>query len=108
MNQIVITDSAQFEEVIKTIEQTLPKIHDIFENEKRNIEEINGTSTWTSETQKVIYEKFKMLANNFTPIDDSLNIYLKFLKKTLQDYKNFEAHVDKAAEASSIQLDVNS
>lgn len=108
MNQIVITDSAQFEDVINTIEKTLPKIHDIFENEKRNTEEINGTSTWTSETQKVIYEKLKLLQNNYDPIDDSLRIYLNFLKKTLQDYKNIEAHIEKSAEANNFQLDVNS
>ena len=108
MNQITITDSAQFEDVIKTFEQTLFKIQDIFANERRNIEEINGTSTWTSETQKVIYEKFKLLEKNFSPIEQSLKIYINFMKKTLQDYKNIEAHIDRSAQESSVQLDVNS
>ena len=108
MNQITITNSEQFEEVIQTFESTLPKIHDIFANESRNIEEINGTSTWSGETQKVIYGKFKMLEKNFVPIEDSLNIYLKFLKKTLQDYKNIEAHIEQVAQDSDVQLNVNS
>ena len=108
MNRIVITDSNQFEEVIKEFEQILIRIKDIFLNENRNIEEINATSTWTCQTQAVIYNKFKMLSNNFGPIEESIQLYIDFLKKTLQDYSNFEVHIDRSAEASSVQLDVNS
>jgi hypothetical protein len=61
MNQIVITNSEQFEEVIRTFEQTLPKIKDIFANERSNAEEINATSTWTGMTQSVVYNKFREL-----------------------------------------------
>jgi len=108
MNRIVITDSTQFEEVINTFEQVLPRIKDIFANEVRNAEEINETSTWSGDTQKVIYSKFKMLSNNFNPIEESLQLYINFMKKTLSDYKSIEAHIDKSAIENSIELDVNS
>ena len=108
MNRIVITDSAQFEEVISTFEQVLPRIKDIFANEVRNMEEINATSTWSGDTQEVIYNKYKMLSNNFNPIEDSLQLYINFMKKTLSDYKSMEAHIDRSAIENSIELDVNS
>lgn len=108
MNKIVITNSTQFEEVINTFEQVLTRVKDIFENEKKNAEEINGTSTWTCMTQEVIYSKYKLLSNNFAPIEESLQLYINFMKKTLEDYKAIEAHIEKSAEASSVQLNVNS
>jgi len=108
MNRIVITDSAQFEEVIRTFEQVLQRIKDIFENERRNAEEINATSTWTGETQKVIYGKYKSLENNYVPIEESLQLYIDFMKKALQDYRNIEEHIEKSAMENEVQLDVNS
>lgn len=108
MNKIVITDSAQFEEVIQNFEKSLTRIKDIFANENKNIEEINATSTWTSKTQEVIYNKHKMLGKNFAPIEESIQLYINFMRKTLDDYKNFEEQINKNAEASSDQLSVNS
>lgn len=108
MNRVVITDSAQFEEVIADIERILSRIRDIFTNENRNAKEINATSTWTSQTQEVIYNKYKLLEKNFNPIDESLQIYIAFLKKTLQDYKDFEAHIESSAANNSEILDVHS
>lgn len=108
MNKIVITNSMQFEEVINTFEQVLTRVKDIFENEKKNAEEISGTSTWTCMTQEVIYSKYKLLSNNFDPIEESLQLYINFMKKTLEDYKAIEAHIEKNAEVSNVQLSVNS
>ena len=108
MNKIVITDSTQFEDVIRTFEQSLPKIKDIFSNERENAEKINATSTWTSETQKVMYEKYKLLEKNFEPIEESIQLYINFMKKTLEDYKAVEAHIEQMAEKNSFELNVNS
>lgn len=108
MNKILITNSTQFEEVIRAFEQSLPKIKDIFTNERANAEQINATSTWTSETQKIMYEKYKLLENNFAPIEESLQLYINFMKKTLEDYKAVEEHINQMAENNSNELNVNS
>lgn len=108
MNRILITDFSSFEEVITSLEKSLRIIKDIFTTEKENVEMINATSTWTGDTQKVIYGKYKMLTNNFTPIEESLEVYIRFLKKTLDDYRRMEENINKNAEESSQSLDVNS
>lgn len=108
MSKIIITNSTQFEDVIRAFEQSLPKIKEIFASERENAEKINETSTWTSETQKVMYNKYKMLEKNFEPIEESIQLYINFMKKTLEDYKAVEAHIDKMAENNSFELNVNS
>lgn len=108
MKQIALTDEAQFQEVISIFEQSLQKIKDIFANESSNAEEINATSTWTSRTQEVIYNKFKMLEKNFTPIEDGIQLFIDFMKKTLYDYKTYDQNLSKNVDDNNVLLDVNS
>ena len=106
--KIVITDSGKFEEVILKIEESYKKIQDVFAKEKTNKEEINGTETWTGKAQEAMYEKYELLSQNFSPIEYSLGVYIKFLKKTLEDYKRIEAEITRNMEMVSEQLNVNS
>ncbi len=106
--KIIITDSAKFEEVIMELEESYGKIKDIFAKEKNNKEEINGTDTWTGKAQEAMYDKYALLAENFTPVEYSLNVYIKFLKKTLEDYKRIEEEINRNMEAVAEQLNVNS
>lgn len=108
MNRIVITDSSQFENVIANFEASLKNIKDVFSSENSNIEEINGTSTWSGKTQESIYNNFKKLGKNFEPIEDSIQLYINFMKKTLEDYKEKEKQIDTLAENYANELNVNS
>ena len=107
-NSIVITDSGQFEEVINSLEDSYNKLVDIFANEKNNKEEINETDTWTGNASQAMYGKYQALSENFTPIEYSLSVYIKFLKKTLEDYKRVEEEISTNIDMISEQLDVNS
>jgi hypothetical protein len=49
-----------------------------------------------------------MLEANFNPIVETLELYTRFLKKTLEDYKMLEQQINAKAEDFSDQLDVNS
>lgn len=108
MNGIVITDSGRFEQVITSFEESFNKVKDIFANEKRNAEEINETDTWSGGAAKVMYDKYKKLSDNFQPIEYSLELYIKFLKKTLEDYRRIEEEINKNMEDFSESLNVNS
>ena len=108
MNGIVITDSGQFEEVITSIEDSYNKLKDIFAKEKNNKEEINETDTWTGNASQAMYGKYVELTENFTPIEYSLSVYIKFLKKTLEDYKRVEQEISNNLEVVAEQLNVNS
>lgn len=105
-NQVVITNSAQFQEVIDSLEQSYNKLKDLFANQNKNKEHINGTETWTGATAQVMYDKYNQLSQNFGPIEYSLELYIKFLKKTLEDYTLMEQEVDKNIDAVAQELDV--
>lgn len=106
MNKIIITDSAQFEGVISALEDSYNNIKDIFSKENTNVEKINGTDIWTGATAEAMYEKYKLLTQNFGPIEYSLDLYIKFLKKTLEDYKRAEEEISKNIDDISESLDV--
>lgn len=108
MKEIVITNSDEFELCITSFESSLNKIKDIFSKEKNNLERINGTPAWTGPVQEEIYKKNLELHENYQPIEQALQIYIDFLKKTLNDYKAFEEKVNFNAEQNSYNLNVNS
>ena len=85
-NGIVITNSGEFQEVIDSFEESVKKIHDIFANVVKNSKEINGEKdTWGGKAQSVFYNKYEELMKNFEPIEYSLDLYVRFLKKTLEE-----------------------
>ena len=106
--EISITSFSDFQEAIDTYEDCLKNIKEIFHNEKTNIENINGTSTWTGATQEVIYNKHVMLQKNFSPIEEALQVYINFLKKTLADDQNYLNTTDINISDNDSNLDVNS
>ena len=108
MNKITITDSDKFQEVIQTFRETLPSIKNCFESERRNSIDIGGTDVWKGKAQEKLNEKYKMLEQNFDPIVETMEIYIRFLQKTLDDYKELEAQISAKADAFSEQLNVNS
>jgi cytochrome c peroxidase len=81
---------------------------EIFGKEKQNVENINATPTWTGETQKVIYEKHVQLQKNFPTIEEALQVYINFLKKTLSDYQRFLETINRNTDERSFELNVNS
>ena len=48
------------------------------------------------------------MQKNYEPICYSLDLYIRFLKKTLSDYKPMDEAINKNAEEMTQQLDVNS
>ncbi len=107
MNGVVIENSDEFEALINSFETSTNKIKDIFNNEKNEIEKINSTDVWSGDTQKVIYDKNKMLQENFDPIVEALDYYVLFMKKVVSDYKAFENKTNQNAEVNSDELNVN-
>lgn len=105
---LLITSQEEFQSVIVSLENSVKKIQDIFAREEKNSMEIDGTNTWTGKAQNTFHSKYIELIENFAPIEYSLDLYVKFLKKTLEDYmlliKEMNQNIDEAAMA----MDVNS
>ena len=106
-SNIVITDSTQFEEIITALESSYNNLVNIFTNEQINIELINETDTWTSEAQKALYGKYTILSDSYENIKYSLEVYIKFLKKTLEDYRLAEEKISENIDKIESELDVN-
>ena len=107
MSKVVITDTNRFESIIGDLENTLPTIEDVFASQNNNYRTIDGTDVWKGETQEVISNKYDDLTKNYEPICDSLRNYIKFLKITVSNYKNYENTVNKTIENNETELNVN-
>ena len=107
MSNVYITDSDKFEEIISTLESSIPNIEDIFNNQNNNFNSIDGTDIWQGDTQRVISSKYDELSQNFTPIVDTLRDYIKYLKITINNYKNLENKIDKSIDENLENLNVN-
>ena len=107
MANVVITDTDRFESIVTELENTLPAIEDVFASQNNNYKIIDGTDVWKGSTQEVISNKYDDLSKNYEPICESLRNYIKFLKITVSNYKNYENTVDKTIENNETELNVN-
>ena len=104
----IIIDSMKMEEIIGSLESSYNRLTEIFSNEDNNKEIINGTDVWTSAAQQALYDKYSLLSNSFKNVEYSLDIYIKFLRKTLEDYKMAENEIVNNIDLIANELDVNS
>ena len=107
MSNIVITDTDKFESIISNLEGTLPVIEEVFNNQNSYYKSIDHTDAWSGETQGVISDKYNELSENYDSINESLRNYIKYLKITVSNYKNFENLVDKSVNENENELNVN-
>ena len=107
-DNIVVTSSEEFENIIRNVEIHCKNIEAIFQNENRNMERINQTVAWSGPAQKATYDKYKELSNNYDTINESLKTFVDIMKNTISKYKEVERTIQNNAEQNATQLDVNS
>ena len=103
-----IKNFSEFEEAVKELTDTYMKLKDLFANQKRNAEKVNQTDVWTGASQDAMYSKYKMLNDNYDPIEYSLELYIKFLNKSKEDYLLINQAIAKNVDEFEKSLDVNS
>lgn len=103
-----IKNFSEFEEVVRELTLSYEKMKDIFANQKANAEKVNETDIWTGEAQRAMYEKYNTLNGNYSPIEYSLDVYIKFLNKAKEDYRLMNEAIAKNADEFAESLDVNS
>jgi len=108
VSNITITNSDDFEKIIQKIETSRKNIVDIFNEDSQNMENINATDVWTGKAQDSLYRKYKELEKNFSPIDETLQIYVSFLNNALNSYKQLEQKTINNMDINNQSLDVNS
>lgn len=105
---ITITDLGEFQEVIDELKASLNNLTDIFNRQTSNITKIDQTETWSGDAAKALHDKYEQLNNNYPQISYSLDLYIKFLEKTLEDYKLLIQEQGKNLDSMATNLDVNS
>ena len=101
-------NTTELEKEINVFETSLNKIKEIFQNERKNLTHMNEETVWEGKTQQAIYNNQVAFQNNFEPIEEAIEIFVKFMKKSLDDYNRFEQETIKNQEANASNLNVNS
>lgn len=103
-----LINTTELEKEINVFETSLNKIKEIFQNERKNLNHMNEENVWAGKTQEAIYNNQVAFQNNFEPIEEALQVYINFMKKSLNDYKRFEQTQVLNQENNASDLDVNS
>ena len=107
MSKTTIKNDNEFEKIIRDLERTIPAIEDAFELQNRNFRMIDGTDNYRGKCQQAISEKYNEVKSNYETIDEALINYIKFLKLTLNNYRHYEATLNRSLDENSENLDVN-
>ena len=105
---IEIVSPEEMQEAIKQLKGSLRVLNDVFSSQKNNVERINKTDVWSGAAAEAMYEKYKQLNANYDPITYSIDLYIKFLEKTLEDYNRLIQEQNRNIDAMAENLDVNS
>jgi len=107
-NSIIdIKNPQAIQEVIAELKASQRVLSDAFKRQKVNAEKINETDTWSGDAAKAFYLKYRMLNNNYNEIEYSIDLYIKYLEKIMEDYRLAEEATGKNIDAMAEQLDVN-
>ena len=104
---IEINNPAELQEAISQLKESLKVLDDIFSSQNKNAERINNTKVWSGAASEALYGKYIQLNANYNQITYSIDLYIKFLEKTLEDYNRVIQEQGKNIDAMADNLDVN-
>ena len=107
MKTITINDSNKYEDTIEVFKNTIIEIQDIFDKQNIDMDKINGTEIWNSDTQKIITTKYNKLKPEYDKIIESLNNYVSFMNNTINSYKKLEDTINNSIDTNIDNLNVN-
>jgi hypothetical protein len=100
-------DTEKVNEVISNLESILNKLTNTFDNQDRNLLDVGETPTWTGKSASVLRSKYDQLSKNFPMVVYSLELYIRFLRKTVEDYELMNKAQSENIDEMKEQLDVN-
>ena len=107
MKTITINDSKKYEDTIEVFKNTIIEIQNIFDKQNIDMDKINGTEIWNSDTQKIITTKYNKLKPEYDKIIESLNNYVSFMNNTINSYKKLEDTIKSSIDTNIDNLNVN-
>ncbi len=107
IKDIEIKDPQAVYEVIKELKESQQVLKDIFGRQKTNVEKVNETEIWSGDAAQAFYRKYSMLNNNYNEIEYSVDLYIKYLEKVMEDYRLAGQAISKNIDEMAENLTVN-
>ncbi len=107
MGVTTVIDTEKKNGVIHELEGILKKLMNLFDIQDKNLLDVGETPTWTGKSATVLRSKYDQLSKNFPMVVYSLELYIRFLKKTVQDYEMMNKAQSQNIDEMKENLDVN-
>ncbi len=107
MGVTTVIDTEKMNGVIHELEGILKKLMNLFDIQDKNLLDVGETPTWTGKSATVLRSKYDQLSKNFPMVVYSLELYIRFLKKTVQDYEMMNKAQSQNIDEMKENLDVN-
>lgn len=108
MAHSIIINSDAFCDSINSFGENVKQVNESLNRISNVMKEIDGNNeTWKSKTALEVHEKFTETENNFESISVELSNFEKFLKDTLESYKNEEQKLEKSLDNQYSNFDVH-
>lgn len=104
----VIINGEGFENNINSFEKNVLSVKESLNKISILMQDITGDNeTWKSETGVAVHEKFTEVEKGFENINTELDNFTKFLKSTIEKYKEEETKLEQSVDSQSSNFDVN-
>ena len=102
-----VIDTEKVKSVISELESILKKLINTVDGQDKNLLDVGETPTWTGKSASALREKYDQLSKNFPMVVYSLELYIRFLKKTVEDYELMNKAQSENIDEMKENLDVN-
>lgn len=100
--------SEDFRKMIESLEKKRNEVDEIFKDIDKNLKTFDGSSNvWKSVVQEQVYNNYKVMSQEYPKIVEQLDLYIKFLQTTLDNYENEEKYIGSVVDNEKSNLEVN-
>lgn len=100
--------SEDFQKMIESLEKKRNEVDEMFKDIDKNLKIFDGSSNvWKSVVQEQVYNNYKVMSQEYPKIIEQLDLYIKFLQTTLDNYEKEEKYVGSVVDNEKSNLEVN-
>ncbi len=100
--------SEDFHKMIESLEKKRNEVDEIFKDIDNNLKTFDGSSNvWKSVVQEQVYNNYKVMSQEYPKIIEQLDLYIKFLQTTLDNYEKEEKYIGSVVDNEKSNLEVN-
>jgi len=108
MKSDISINTEKLSEILAKLEEKTALLNETFSKMDKEMKKFDGSEkTWKGKTQEILYSGYMNVSKEYPVIIEQLNVYNKFLKTTIDDYKKTEDRIDSDIDRNSEDLDVN-